>query len=99
MAQKTDDAGGDPGEKQQVHLNKGDAALILKENGDVDFVFPQMQGDYVPENALMAAALAHALDDDALHTRIREAFLSTLYPHIAYGAKNDNGQGTSSQPL
>ncbi|MCE2950878.1 MAG: hypothetical protein ACK5TR_06000 [Alphaproteobacteria bacterium] len=99
MAQKTDGASGDLDKNQRLLLSKGDAVLILKEDGDVDFVFPQMQGDYVPENALMAAALAHALDDDMLHTRIREAFLSTLYPHIAYGAKNDNAQEASSTPL
>jgi hypothetical protein len=74
-----------------LEIARGDAVLVLKEGGEMDFVFPDMQADFVPENALMAAALAYALEDELMYTKLRDAFLANMYPDLAYGAKNDNG--------
>lgn len=79
-----------------LEIARGDAVLILKEGGEMDFLFPDMQEDFVPENALMAAALAYALEDETMYTKLRDDFLANMYPDIAYGAKNDNGRFNSA---
>ncbi|MBA4117565.1 MAG: hypothetical protein C0514_01535 [Candidatus Puniceispirillum sp.] len=81
--------------RTSLNIEKEDAVLILKKEGELDFIFPEMEEDFVPENALMAAAMAYALEDDDLYEKIRNAFLASMYPHLAYGAKNDNSDKVS----
>lgn len=97
MNNDTTDQGGETDKEAPTLLEiaRGDAVLILKEDGEMDFLFPDMQADFVPENALMAAALAYALEDETMYTKLRDAFLANMYPDLAYGAKNDNERMSS----
>lgn len=51
-----------------------DAAIILKQDGTFEASLPHIQGDYIPENVMLGAALAYALQNDTLCTLIRENF-------------------------
>lgn len=92
---KNNNGFGTAAERASLNVESGDAVLILKKDGELDFIFPEMEEDFVPENALMAAAMAYALEDDELYEKIRNAFLTSMYPHLAFGAKNDNSDKIS----
>jgi len=57
-----------------LSLSPWDAAIILKRDGSFETSLPQIQGDYIPENVILGAALAYALRDENLCTLIREHF-------------------------
>ena len=51
-----------------------DVAIVLKQDGTFEASLPTVQGDSIPENVILGAALAYALRDDALCALIRENF-------------------------
>jgi hypothetical protein len=51
-----------------------DAAIVLKQDGTFEASLPHIQGDYIPDNVMLGAALAYALSNDNLCTLIRENF-------------------------
>ena len=51
-----------------------DAAIVLKQDGTFEASLPHIQGDYIPDNVMLGAALAYALRNDDLCTLIRENF-------------------------
>ena len=51
-----------------------DAAIVLKQDGTFEASLPNIQGDYVPENVMLGAALVCALRNEDLCTLIRENF-------------------------
>ena len=57
-----------------VTLAPWDAAIILKQDGTFETSLPHIQGDYIPDNVVLGAALAYALQNDVLCTLIRENF-------------------------
>ena len=61
-------------------LEKWDAAIVLKQDGSFETSLPQIQGDYIPENVLLGAALAFALQNTDLCTLIRENFERECVP-------------------
>ena len=75
---------------KDIKLGMEDAALILRSDGGMDLSLPDLEHEYVPENVLMTAAVAHALGDDVLYEKIRDAFLVSSYNHDLPAAGNDN---------
>jgi len=61
-------------------LEKWDAAIVLKEDGSFETSLPQIIGDYVPDNVMLGAALALALQNTELCTLIRENFERECIP-------------------
>jgi hypothetical protein len=57
-----------------LSLSPWDAAIILKEDGSFEASLPQINGDFIPENVKLGAALAYALRNENLCTLIRENF-------------------------
>lgn len=57
-----------------LSLSPWDAAIILKEDGSFETSLPQIHGDYIPENVLLGAALAYALQNENMCALIREHF-------------------------
>lgn len=55
-------------------LTKWDAAIVLKKDGSFEASLPQIQGEYIPENVVLGAAIAFALRNENLCTLIRENF-------------------------
>jgi len=55
-------------------LTKWDAAIVLKQDGSFEASLPQIQGEYIPDNVILGAALAFALRNESLCTLIRENF-------------------------
>lgn len=55
-------------------LTKWDAAIVLKKDGSFEASLPQVQGEYIPENVILGAALAFALRNESLCALIRENF-------------------------
>ncbi|MBX9786935.1 MAG: hypothetical protein K2Y08_06325 [Alphaproteobacteria bacterium] len=55
-------------------LTKWDAAIVLKQDGSFEASLPQIQGEYIPDNVILGAALAFALRNENLCTLIRENF-------------------------
>ena len=55
-------------------LTKCDAAIVLKQDGSFEASLPQIQGEYIPDNVILGAALAFALRNENLCTLIRENF-------------------------
>ncbi len=51
-----------------------DAAIILKQDGTFEASLPDIQGDSIPENVILGAALAYALQNDDLCALIRQNF-------------------------
>lgn len=51
-----------------------DAAIVLKQDGTFEASLPHIQGEYIPDNVILGAALAYALRNDDLCTLIRENF-------------------------
>lgn len=51
-----------------------DAAIVLKQDGTFEASFPHIQGDYIPENVRLGAALAYALRNDELCMLIQQNF-------------------------
>ncbi len=57
-----------------LKLTRWDAAIVLKQDGSFETSLPQIQGDYIPENVILGAALAYALRNEDLCDLIRENF-------------------------
>lgn len=55
-------------------LSPWDAAIVLKQDGTFETSLPHIQGDYIPENVVLGAALAYALRNDDLCALIRQNF-------------------------
>lgn len=71
------------GRTDTFELAHEDAALILRENGNVEVVFAERdEEDVVPQTALLAFALSQALHDEELFTRIRENFETSWREHF-----------------
>jgi hypothetical protein len=51
-----------------------DAAIVLKQDGSFETSLPQIQGDHIPENVILGAALAFALRNEDLCSLIRDNF-------------------------
>jgi hypothetical protein len=51
-----------------------DAAIVLKQDGTFETSLPHIQGDYIPDNVMLGAALAYALRNEDLCILIRENF-------------------------
>ena len=60
-------------------LTRWDAAIILKQDGSFETSLPHIQGDYIPENVILGAALAYALRNKDLCELIRENFERECY--------------------
>ncbi len=63
-----------------ITLEKWDAAIVLKEDGTFETSLPQVQGDFIPENIMLGAALAFALQNSDLCNLIRENFERECVP-------------------
>ena len=61
-------------------LEKWDAAIVLKHDGTFETSLPQVNGDFIPENVILGAALAFALQNSDLCTLIRENFERECVP-------------------
>lgn len=57
-----------------VTLAPWDAAIILRQDGTFETSLPHIQGEYIPENVMLGAALAYALRNNELCTLIQENF-------------------------
>lgn len=57
-----------------LNLTSWDAAIVLKQDGTFEASLPHIQGNDIPENVLLGAALVCALRNDTLCTLIRENF-------------------------
>ena len=56
-----------------VHIGDDDCVLILKPDGTIDFVMPQLDGDgnqTMPPHAVKAAALCRAGVDDEIYNEL-----------------------------
>jgi len=51
-----------------------DAAIVLRQDGTFEASLPHVQGEYIPDNVMLGAALAYALRNDKLCTLIKENF-------------------------
>lgn len=57
-----------------LNLSPWDAAIILKQDGTFETSLPNINGDYIPDNVVLGAALAFALRNEDLCNLIRENF-------------------------
>jgi hypothetical protein len=57
-----------------LSLSPWDAAIILKQDGSFETSLPHIHGEHIPENVMLGAALAYALQDENLCMLIREHF-------------------------
>ncbi len=57
-----------------IALDPLDAAIILKQDGSLETSFPDISDTHLPENVLIGAALAFALQNRKLCEAIRENF-------------------------
>jgi hypothetical protein len=55
-------------------LTQWDAAIVLKQDGSFETSLPQIQGEYIPDNVILGAALAYALRNEDICSLIRENF-------------------------
>jgi hypothetical protein len=55
-------------------LSPWDAAIVLKQDGSFETSLPKINGDYIPDNVVLGAALAFALRNEDLCILIRENF-------------------------
>ena len=51
-----------------------DAAIVLKQDGSFEASLPQIHGEHIPDNIMLGAALAFALQNENLCALIRENF-------------------------
>lgn len=76
-------------QRKVIRLHTNDAALVLKENGEIEASLPDIKDAHVPENILMGAALMHALSCPETCRLIRERFLKEYCPEALYRPSND----------
>ncbi|MEB3702857.1 hypothetical protein Bealeia1_00047 [Candidatus Bealeia paramacronuclearis] len=61
-------------ESTTITLDPWDAAIILKKDGTYETSFPHVTESQLPENVIIGAALAFALQNKQLCEAIRENF-------------------------
>jgi hypothetical protein len=61
-------------------LEQWDAAIILKKDGTFETSLPEVNGEFIPENVMLGAAIAFALQNSELCNLIRENFERECVP-------------------
>ena len=61
-------------DRQMLALDETDAAIILKQDGTCEVSLPTLKNQLLPENVIMGAALAYALQNQKLCDLIQENF-------------------------
>lgn len=61
-----------------ITLGEHDAAIILRADGSFETSLPQIESESIPENALMGAALAYALQNpDICEVILRNFYITS----------------------
>jgi hypothetical protein len=63
-----------PGQSIMLTLEPTDAAIILKNDGTCEVSLPETHQEPMPENIILGAALAYALQDETLCGLIHDHF-------------------------
>ncbi|MBN9564494.1 MAG: hypothetical protein J0G29_00095 [Alphaproteobacteria bacterium] len=63
-----------PGQPIMLTLESTDAAIILKNDGTCEVSLPETHQEPLPENIILGAALAYALQDEILCGLIHDHF-------------------------
>jgi hypothetical protein len=74
-----------------LSLGKNDAAIILRSDGTFETSLPQIESETIPDNAMMGAALAYALQNPEICDVILKNFYIT-------SSQMDNEQKPSESP-
>lgn len=72
-------------ESTTITLDPWDAAIILKKDGSYETSFPNVTESNLPENVIIGAALAFALQNKKLCEAIRENFENQCMKKIFRG--------------
>lgn len=60
-----------------LSLGKNDAAIVLRSDGTFETSLPQIESETIPDNAMMGAALAYALQNPEICDVILKNFYIT----------------------
>ena len=64
-----------------ITLGPNDAAIILRSDGSFETSLPQIESETIPENAMMGAALAYALQNpDICEVILRNFYITSNQP-------------------
>lgn len=64
--------------QNSISLEANDAAIILRSDGSFETSLPQIDSDHIPENAMMGAALAYALQNpDICEVILRNFYITS----------------------
>lgn len=72
-------------EATTITLDPWDAAIILKQDGSYETSFPNVTESDLPENVIIGAALAFALQNKKLCEAIRENFENQCLKKLKLG--------------
>ncbi len=72
-------------------LGKNDAAIVLRSDGTFETSLPQIESETIPDNAMMGAALAYALQNPEICDVILKNFYIT-------SSQMDNEKSSTDNP-